>query len=349
MPADAGTIPPPCERGTGERLPRPQLRRVAAASVTDKHGNPPPYAMKPPRPTATLPGWTKYDTGSILAWMRHFSPCLLRTHHLFRLPHALLALAALFSLAVADLQAAESASSSSPFPLSPALALLADTISPSAATLWGAGRCELQCPISAPAPATSRVMVVGDSFAVGIGLTLKQSLAALGPVAMASRGKVSSGLNSPRFYDWEKELTRFLTTEGCDVLVVMLGGNDAKNGCDTPEWSKDFQDKAKRFLDIADAHKVSVYWVGLPPMREKSYSQRAAAANVAMSTACAKAASCRFIDSWNLFADASGRFCSKKKIAGKTISLRGHDGVHLTMAGYRLLTDRLATGMNTLH
>ena len=34
-------------------------------------------------------------------------------------------------------------------------------------------------------------------------------------------------------------------------LLVMLGGNDAKNGRGTPQWAQDFSAKAKRFLDIA--------------------------------------------------------------------------------------------------
>jgi hypothetical protein len=198
-----------------------------------------------------------------------------------------------------------------------------------------------------PAPGTTpqKILIVGDSFAVGLGMTMEQSLKPAGPVALASRGKVSSGLNSPRFYDWEKALTDFLQTEKPNVLVVMLGGNDAKNGQGTPQWSTDFQAKAKRFLDIAGNHGVKVYWVGLPPMREKAYSQRAWTANEAMRAACASASACKFVDSWDLFADASGKFCAKKPVAGKALSLRGKDGVHFTAAGCKLLTDRIATGM----
>ncbi len=198
----------------------------------------------------------------------------------------------------------------------------------------------------APAHAPRKVLIVGDSFAVGLGLTLEQSLRPAGAaVALSSRGKVSSGLNTPRFYDWEKALNEFLSTEKPDVLVVMLGGNDAKNGQGTPQWSQDFQAKAKRFLDIAGGFGVRVYWVGLPPMRDKAYSRRAWTANEAMRAACASAAACRFIDSWDIFADASGNFCAKKPVAGKAVSLRGKDGVHFSTAGCRLLTDRIASGL----
>ncbi|MHC1789418.1 SGNH/GDSL hydrolase family protein [Solidesulfovibrio sp.] len=190
-----------------------------------------------------------------------------------------------------------------------------------------------------------KILIVGDSFAVGLGMTLEQSLKPRGPVALASRGKVSSGLNTPKFYDWEKALGEFLTLEKPDALVVMLGGNDAKNGKGTPEWSKDFQAKAARFLSIAAGHGVSVIWVGLPPMREKTFSQKAWTANEAMRAACATTRNCRFIDSWDLFADTTGKFSAKKPVGGKAVSLRGKDGVHFSAAGCKLLTDRIATGL----
>ena len=193
--------------------------------------------------------------------------------------------------------------------------------------------------------APKKVLIVGDSFAVGLGLTLEQSLKPRGPVALASRGKVSSGLNTPKFYDWEKALGEFLTAEKPDALVVMLGGNDAKNGKGTPEWSKDFQAKAARFLSIAASNGVSVLWVGLPPMRDKTFSQKAWTANEAMRSACLTAKGCRFIDSWDLFADNAGNFSAKKPVGGKAVSLRGKDGVHFSVAGCKLLTDRIATGL----
>jgi hypothetical protein len=198
---------------------------------------------------------------------------------------------------------------------------------------------------SASLPSPRRIMIIGDSFAVGLAMTMQHSLRHRGDVALTGRGKVSSGLNSPRFYDWEKALAELLAAEKPQALVVMLGGNDAKNGPGTPQWSRDYRDKAKRLLAIAASHGVVVYWVGLPPMRERSFSQRAWTANEATRAACAEAKGCRFIDSWDLFADAAGNFCAKKPVGGKAKALRGKDGVHFTPTGCKLLTDRIAPGL----
>lgn len=199
--------------------------------------------------------------------------------------------------------------------------------------------------VSTMLPLPQKIMIVGDSFAVGLGMTMKRSLGRRKDVTLSKRGKESSGLNSPRFYDWEKALTKFLAREKPEALVVMVGGNDAKNGPGTPQWSLDYQAKSKRFLDIATGYGIPIYWVGLPPMREKAFSQRAWIANQAMRAACASAKDCHFITSWDLFADMTGKFCARKPINGRTKSLRGRDGVHLTSTGYKLLTDRIVAGI----
>jgi len=268
--------------------------------------------------------------------MRHIPLFFLRRHTPRKFPRLVVALTTVLAVALA-LAPGAWAKKARP-DVKPDVAVLADRPAREAAS-------QNTNPPAAPGRAPQKILIVGDSFAVGLGLTMEQSLKPLGPVALASRGKISTGLNSPQFYDWEKALAEFLAAEKPDALLVMLGGNDAKNGRGTPQWSQDFQAKARRFLDIAGNHGVRVYWVGLPPMREKSYSQRAWTANEAMRQACVSASSCRFIDSWDLFADKSGNFCAKKPVAGKAVSLRGKDGVHFSAAGCKLLTDRIATGM----
>ncbi len=195
----------------------------------------------------------------------------------------------------------------------------------------------------APHP-TKTVLVVGDSFAVGIGMTLAESLKPAKDVRLDQKGKTSSGLDNTRFHDWGKALEGLLQTARPDALVVMVGGNDAHNGPGTEVWAESYRHKASDFLGIAAKKRVPVYWVGLPPMRDAGLNARVKTANAAMRAACESGGGCRFIDAWDLFTDEKGDFAAEKTIGGKVVKLRAKDGVHFTMAGYRLLSDRILAG-----
>ncbi len=192
----------------------------------------------------------------------------------------------------------------------------------------------------AGADAPKSIMVAGDSFAVGVGMSLAEELRGTG-IALSQRGKTSSGLNSPRFYDWNAALEEFLAKEKPDALVVMLGANDAQNGSGSSSWADEFSAKTGKFIEIAAKAGARVYWVGLPPMRDDKLTAKVKTANEAMKKACDASADCFFIESWDLFCDESGAFVRKKVLGGKTVTLRGKDGVHMTMSGYKALGDKI--------
>lgn len=189
------------------------------------------------------------------------------------------------------------------------------------------------------------VAVVGDSLAVGVGMTMEQRLAKAGGPGCLAMGKVSTGLISKK-YDWEKALAETLARQPVSAVVVVLGGNDANNaiagkGAGTPEWQEAYTAKVERFLAIAAKAGVQVLWVGLPAMKDPAYGQRVAAVNAAARAGCAKTAGCRYLEPGDVFSDASGNYVQAKDIGGKTVSLRAGDGVHMTMTGYDLLCRRV--------
>ncbi|OLN27494.1 hypothetical protein DVDV_2090 [Desulfovibrio sp. DV] len=206
-----------------------------------------------------------------------------------------------------------------------------------------------QTPAAAKGKAKSdgpAVAVVGDSLAVGVGMTMEARLNKAGNVGCRPMGKISTGLISKKKYDWDKELAELLARERISTVVVVLGGNDANNAiagkaAGTPEWNTAYADKAERFLRIAaDAH-VQVLWVGLPAMKEAAYSKRVAAVNAAAKTACSKVTGCTYMEASDIFTDEAGNYVQAKTIDGKTVSLRAGDGVHMTMTGYDLLCRRV--------
>lgn len=189
------------------------------------------------------------------------------------------------------------------------------------------------------------VAVVGDSLAVGVGMTMEQRLAKAGGPGCLAMGKVSTGLISKK-YDWEKALAETLARQPVSAVVVVLGGNDANNsiagkGAGTPEWHEAYTAKVERFLAIAAKAGVQVMWVGLPAMKDPAYGKRVAAVNAAARAGCAKTAGCRYLEPGDVFTDASGNYVQAKDIGGKTVTLRAGDGVHMTMTGYDLLCRRV--------
>ena len=187
------------------------------------------------------------------------------------------------------------------------------------------------------------IAVVGDSLAVGIGMTMEQRLhnhsEGIGCIPL---GKVSTGLISKKKLDWEKRLSELVATEKLAAVVVMMGGNDANNSLSgkpagTPEWGEAYRRKAESFLRIAGRAGIRVFWVGLPAMRDPAYGARVQAVNDAAKAACSSVSGCTYLPPSDIFTDASGHFVESKAINGKTVPLRGHDGVHMTMTGYALL------------
>jgi hypothetical protein len=195
------------------------------------------------------------------------------------------------------------------------------------------------------------VAVVGDSLAVGVGMTMEQRLAKAGGPGCLAMGKVSTGLIS-RKYDWEKALAETLASRPVAAVVVVLGGNDANNsiagkGAGSPEWQEAYTAKVERFLAVAAKAGVQVMWVGLPAMKDPAYGKRVAAVNAAARAGCAKTAGCRYLEPGDVFTDASGNYVQAKDIGGKTVALRAGDGVHMTMTGYDLLCRRVLDVLDT--
>lgn len=201
-------------------------------------------------------------------------------------------------------------------------------------------------PAEAARPASSGrvIAVVGDSLAVGIGMTLDKHLKPYGDLSCLPLGKVSSGLISRKFHDWEKVLADVVRDQKPQAVVVMMGGNDSQNPIagkapGAPEWTAAYEERVKSFLSIAAGAGVRVFWVGMPVMREEDYARRVRAANEAAERACRATPGCVYIDAWSYFADGSGNYVQAKVMPdGKEVSLRAKDGVHLTMTGYDYLS-----------
>lgn len=186
------------------------------------------------------------------------------------------------------------------------------------------------------------ILVVGDSLAVGVGMFLGNAFEGSRNVRIRNMGKVSSGLDSPEFYDWMRVLRDSLDRERYDLVVVMLGANDAHNSTGSAEWGASFQVKFREFLKILAGRKVPAVILGLPPMGKSDFERRVLVANQAMKDACRSfPQGCTYVDTFGLFSDGSGNYTDSLPVQGVAKKVRAGDGVHFTGTGYLLLSRRV--------
>jgi hypothetical protein len=200
--------------------------------------------------------------------------------------------------------------------------------------------------------APHKLLVVGDSLAIGLSLSLRRSVAELQGLELIEEGKVSSGLANPKYYDWGRALRVFLDKYKPDVVVVMMGANDAKyiNPNEKPRtpgnpnktWPEVFAMRLDGFLSALQEKGIPSYWIGLPIMGDPSFAKQAQVMNEIIKTECGKYSTCRYLDTWGLLTDAQGNYSTfLPNDKGVKIKVRANDKVHFTVAGGDILAQSL--------
>jgi hypothetical protein len=195
------------------------------------------------------------------------------------------------------------------------------------------------------------VVILGDSLGDGLWAGLYRELKADPRFNIIKRSKVSTGFVRKDYFDWNAEVEKVLAEEQIDIAVVMIGTNDRQVLVDdegrrhrlrAPSWEAAYKARVDRFTQSLTDRGVLVYWVGLPVMRSPRfggdmryfnsiYEERAVANGVP------------FIPTWNDLADASGAYQAYgPDTNGRRRLLRADDGIHFTLAGYRVLASVVA-------
>jgi hypothetical protein len=194
-----------------------------------------------------------------------------------------------------------------------------------------------------------RLWVAGDSMTEAFGPALVDGAEATGVVEADRDLTYSSGLTRPDFFDWYAASVTAIAEHDPEVIVVMLGANDAQGivtatgpaRFGTDPWIAEYRARVAALMDLLGADGRVVYWVGLPIMRSTAYGGRMQVLNgIYREEAERRAGPLRFIDTWALFTDANGGYNAYLPGAdGQPVLVRRTDGIHLTEAG----ADRLAT------
>ena len=191
-----------------------------------------------------------------------------------------------------------------------------------------------------------RVMVIGDSLADGFGIFMPPVVQERGlPITVMNRGKTSTGLARADFYNWPGNFASMAAANRPDVVVVHFGANDDKpikrpDGSSvpylTPEWEAAYRAEARKILSTAATYGAVVYWLGPAPDRDPRRNELLTRANRYFREEAGKAGA-YFISLPAFAAGPSGEFITVA--SGRTI--RAGDGSHFTVAGYRMVVDRI--------
>jgi hypothetical protein len=186
------------------------------------------------------------------------------------------------------------------------------------------------------------VAVMGDTLGIQLAGGLEETFADKPEIGIVRKGKESSGLVRDDFYDWPKAAKEIANgAQKIDVAVMMIGSNDRqalRQGAQTeeplsPRWRDLYAARIDAVLAAFREKKIPVVWVGLPVMKNESYSADMARLNEIFRERVEKDGGV-YVDLWEDLADEKGQFSAfGPDVNGQIVKLRTADGVHLTDAG----------------
>ena len=199
-------------------------------------------------------------------------------------------------------------------------------------------------------------LIVGDSFmAVGGGLgdVVEKTVLNYGNTTVNRYGMVSSGLSRPDYFDWNSQAEKLVSKYKPDIVIAMFGANDNQNLTDKSgnfvakygeqSWVDEYSNRVSDMLSIFEENKIIVFWVGLPVMREKWFSEKVAKLDSIYDDECQKRQNAYFVSTWRTLADSDGKYSAYLKNGqGRNELARIRDGIHLTYFGGALVTQEIS-------
>jgi len=223
------------------------------------------------------------------------------------------------------------------------------------ATLWVGGER-----FPAPQADARRVLLIGDSNFFGpLGHTLRTSLMQRG-YQVEIRGKPSSGLARPEFFDWFAEAQRLIDLFRPDLVIAMLGANDVQRLTwpqlgDRIQWSNErgwrraYEGRYREFARMLENRVADV--VLLSPTNRGWDNARAAVTRVreVQQRAVRGLAGVHWIDMFPLSSDPNGSWLHFGEARnGQRIVYRRADRIHLTKDGAKLVGTKLLATLRGL-
>jgi hypothetical protein len=154
----------------------------------------------------------------------------------------------------------------------------------------------------------------------------------------------ATGLTRPDFYDWPAAFAEDMATHRPEVAFILFGGNDSQGivgadgrtypGPSDAGWRSEYARRVGQVMDVLRADDRIVYWIGLPPMRDDGFDDRARSMNAIYEEEASTRPWVTYLDTHPIFGDGDGEYVERKAdAAGDLVDLRQEDGVHLSQPG----------------
>jgi hypothetical protein len=209
-----------------------------------------------------------------------------------------------------------------------------------------------------PTPADPlKMLMLGDSLGIDLGKQLVNDLTNTGVVQATLDGEVGTGLTRPDYFDWPSELQQDLLRDQPDVVVVMIGANDAQDFPGPPDipygsaqWASMYGQRVATFMREATSRGAHVLWVGMPPMQNPGLSTDMATLDALDRAQAQNAPGVTFLSSWTLIGTPAGTYTPYLQSNGQNVNVREPDGTHIAPGGAEILSQAvIATLHSALH
>lgn len=228
------------------------------------------------------------------------------------------------------------------------VALLFATHTPSLTATGGTHPPVMSAPL-----VRERILLIGDSnFFGALGHTLRIGFEAEGH-QVRLRGKPSSGLARPEFFDWFAESERLIAEFSPTVVIAMLGANDVQRITwpalsdkvffkDEAAWRRAYHGRVRQFMKHLSREDRRVFYLSPTNRGWKIAVDAVTKVREVQARAALGLERVTWVDMFPLSSDEHGSWLRMGRDAnGKPISYRRADRIHLTLEGGRLVGTRL--------
>ena len=188
-----------------------------------------------------------------------------------------------------------------------------------------------------------QIALVGDSMmAVGLAPVLRRALAKEENVNVIRAYRSGTGLGRPDVFNWMEEYPKMRAVQKPHIIICAIGANDAQGfqidrtvyAFGTPQWNAVYAERVRNFLNLLGQDGARIIWLGMPAMREPSFSKRIMAVSTLTKSVVTEYPQVTWLDPNPFLNDAGTSFTQFRfNQKGQMIRLRGDDGIHLSDDG----------------